>query len=60
MQSFEKIKELISSVEADVIKFSQKGNQSAGTRVRVAMQDLKKLAQEVRLEVKQIREGSED
>ncbi len=53
MQSFEKIKELVASAEADVAKFAEKGNKAAGTRVRQAMQELKKLAQEVRVEVQE-------
>ena len=53
MESFEKIKELIASTEADVAKFNEKGNKTAGTRVRLAMQELKKLAQEVRTAVQE-------
>mgnify|MGYP000158868043 FL=1 len=51
MQSFEKIKELVASAEADVNKFDEKGNKAAGTRVRKAMQEIKALAQAVRQEV---------
>ena len=51
MQSFEKIKELVASAEADVNKFDEKGNKAAGTRVRKAMQEIKALAQTVRQEV---------
>ena len=32
-------------------KFYEKGNKAAGTRARKTLQDLKKLAQEVRLEI---------
>lgn len=53
MQSFEKIKELVASVEGDVAKFSEKGNKAAGTRVRQSMQELKKLAQDLRVEVQE-------
>ena len=53
MQSFEKIKELVASIEGDVVKFAEKGNKAAGTRVRQAMQELKKLAQDVRVEVQE-------
>jgi hypothetical protein len=51
MEKFEKVKELLSAVEADVTKFYDGGNAAAGTRVRKAMQDLKNLAQEIRSEV---------
>jgi hypothetical protein len=53
MSKFQEIKDLIASVEADVEKFYTKGNAAAGTRVRKSMQDLKKLAQEVRVEVQE-------
>jgi hypothetical protein len=51
MDKFKNLKEVISSVEADVTKFYDGGNSAAGTRVRKAMQDLKTLAQEIRTEV---------
>ncbi|KQN38920.1 histone H1 [Pedobacter sp. Leaf41] len=51
MEKFAKIKELVSSVEADAEKFYNAGNAAAGTRVRKGMQDLKNLAQEIRAEV---------
>jgi hypothetical protein len=51
MNRFEQIKELIMSLEGDFNKFYDKGNQAAGTRVRKGMQDLKTLAQEIRIEV---------
>ena len=55
MDKFGKLKELISSVEADADKFFNKGNAAAGTRVRKAMQDLKNLAQEIRNDVTSIK-----
>lgn len=51
MDKFTKVKEVLTSVEADVEKFYSAGNSAAGTRVRKAMQDLKTLAQEIRAEV---------
>jgi hypothetical protein len=58
MESFEKIKELIASIEADVVKFNEKSNKAAGTRVRLAMQELKKLAQEVRTAVQEAKNNA--
>ena len=55
MEKFEQIKALIESAQGDVEKFFDKGNGSAGTRVRQAMQELKKLAQELRLEVQEFK-----
>ena len=41
---------IFETATADATKFAE-GNNSAGTRVRKAMQDLKNLAQHVRVEV---------
>jgi len=51
MEKFEQIKALLEGVQGDIEKFYSKGNSSAGTRVRQAMQELKKLAQDLRVEV---------
>ncbi len=51
MEKFNQIKLLIADIEADADKFYNKGNSAAGTRVRKGLQDLKNLAQEVRLEI---------
>jgi hypothetical protein len=53
MKKFTAVKELIASLEADADKFYNKGNSAAGTRVRKGMQDLKNLAQSIRLEVQE-------
>lgn len=51
MKRFEQLKELIDSLEGDFSKFYDKGNSAAGTRVRKGMQEMKNLAQEIRIEV---------
>jgi len=51
MNRFEQIKELVASLEGDFVKFYEKGNKAAATRVRKGMQQLKNVAQEVRKEV---------
>ena len=51
MSRFNQLKDLVLSLEGDFEKFYDKDNQAAGTRVRKGMQDLKNLAQEIRLEV---------
>lgn len=53
MKKFEELKTLVASLEEDMDKFYNKQNGAAGTRVRKAMQDLKALAQEIRLEVQE-------
>jgi hypothetical protein len=47
---FDKLQDVINDCQTDVTKFVE-GNNSAGTRVRKAMQAVKSLAQEVRVEV---------
>lgn len=53
---FDEIKQKVAEVEADVKKFNE-GNNAAGGRVRKAMQDLKKLAQDLRQEVLTVKES---
>jgi hypothetical protein len=48
---FDELKNMVMSLEDDFSKFYDKGNKAAGTRVRKGMQDLKELAQSIRLEV---------
>lgn len=55
MKKIEKLKELIASVEADAQKFYTNGNSAAGTRVRKAMLDIKNAAQEIRVEVQEVK-----
>ncbi|MGB0526078.1 MAG: histone H1 [Flammeovirgaceae bacterium] len=55
MKRFEELKSAVDALESDFDKFYEKNNKAAGTRVRTAMQDLKKLAQEIRLEVQEIK-----
>ncbi|MEM9390947.1 MAG: histone H1 [Bacteroidota bacterium] len=51
MSRFSELKDLVDSLEADFDKFYDKGNNAAGTRVRKGMQELKNVAQEIRIEV---------
>ena len=53
MEKFENIETLIESARVEAEKFYQKGNKTAGTRLRNLMQDLKNAAQEVRVEVQE-------
>tara|TARA_R110002050_G_scaffold6084_1_gene25871 strand:+ start:687 stop:875 length:189 start_codon:yes stop_codon:yes gene_type:complete len=47
---FDKLQDIVNDCQGDVTKFVE-GNNSAGTRVRKAMQSIKGLAQEIRIEV---------
>ena len=53
MEIFDNIKEIMAEAEDDVSKFYEKGNKAAAVRIRKAMQDIKKLAQELRTHVQE-------
>lgn len=53
MEKFEEIKALIESLGEDVDKFYVKGNKAAAVRIRKSMQEVKNLAQELRLHVQE-------
>lgn len=55
MSRIEEVKNLMSELEEDMEKFYDKGNKAAGTRARKQLQDLKKLAQEIRLEIQDMK-----
>lgn len=59
MNRFEEIKALVLSLEDEFSKFYEKDNKAAGTRVRKGMQELKKIAQEVRENVLEFKEAKE-
>ena len=42
---------LLENTRADYDKFVERGNNAAGTRVRKAMQEVKSLAQELRVQI---------
>lgn len=54
MKNVENIQEVLTSAKLDAEKFMN-GNKAAGTRLRKAMQEIKSLAQEVRVEVQTIK-----
>lgn len=51
MNEFNELKELINSMEEDMVKFHEKGNKAAGVRIRKSLQDIKNSAQAMRLGV---------
>jgi hypothetical protein len=55
MNRLQELRDLLVTFEKDFIKFYEKGNKSAGTRVRKHMNDLKRKAQEIRKEVQEIK-----
>lgn len=51
MDRFNELKDLIASIDEDAVKFYEKGNAAAGTRIRKALQQAKTLAQDIRNDV---------
>ena len=54
---YTELQALVAGMAADFQKFYGDGNKAAGTRVRLAMQELKTFAQTVRNEVQSIKNG---
>ena len=59
MDSFNKLIELLEESKKDATKAYEKENVSAGIRVRKVMQELKDIAQQVRIEIADIRKAKE-
>lgn len=59
MREYENIKQLVAAIEEDVIKFSEKGNAAAGTRVRKGLQDIKRACQEMRDAIQAAKKGDD-
>lgn len=51
MNRYAELKKIVDDLGPDFEKFYDKGNNAAGTRIRKSLQDLKVLAQEIRLAV---------
>ncbi len=51
MNRFSEIKSLVDELEVEMEKFYSKNNKTAGTRARKALQDLKKLSQDIRVDI---------
>lgn len=50
---YDELRDFVSELERDFNQFYDKGNKAAGTRVRKAMQELKRKAQDIRVEVQE-------
>jgi hypothetical protein len=58
MNRFSEIETIVTGMKVDFEKFYEGNNAAAGTRVRKAMQDIKTLAQDIRLEVQNMKNSS--
>lgn len=57
MNRYQELLDLIQTFHKDFEKFYEKGNKSAGTRVRKHMAELKRKAQEIRNEIQDIKKN---
>lgn len=55
MEKINELKQLLGSMEADVDKFYNKSNMAAGKRIRKGLQELKAVAQAIRLEIQEVK-----
>lgn len=53
MSRIAQMKSLIDQLEPDLVKFYEKENKAAGTRARKTLQEIKKVSQEIRLEIQE-------
>jgi hypothetical protein len=55
MSTFQKLKDAVAAAEADALAFHDKGNKTAGTRLRKAYKEIKVLAQQGRAEITELK-----
>jgi len=55
MEKYNQLIEFVQSLQPDFAKFYEKGQAAAGTRLRKGLSDLKKMAQDVRNDVQQLK-----
>lgn len=60
MNRYNELKQLLDDLQPDLIKFYEKGNKAAGTRARKILQKLKRKAQEIRIEIIELRDQNVD
>lgn len=59
MEAYERLKAVVLEAEGDIMK-AERGNKAAGTRVRKTMQEIKKIAQELRGSILEMRGAPEE
>ncbi|MGB9696700.1 MAG: histone H1 [Ignavibacteria bacterium] len=55
MEKFEQLRNLLDGMKSDIEKFYEKKQNAAGTRLRKELNNLRKLAAEIRRDIQQIR-----
>jgi len=58
MEVYEQLRKLVDSLEEDVNKFYNKGNKTAGVRVRKGCQEIKKISQDLRIDISNTNKNS--
>jgi ABC-type Zn uptake system ZnuABC Zn-binding protein ZnuA len=53
MKKLEDLSQAVRNLEADFVKFYEKGQAAAGTRLRKGLSELRKLAQDARKEIQE-------
>jgi len=51
MEKFNELEALVANMKDDVTKFYEKGNKAAGVRIRKSLQEVKALAQVIRVDI---------
>jgi succinate dehydrogenase flavin-adding protein (antitoxin of CptAB toxin-antitoxin module) len=59
MSRIDQMKSLLEELEPDMVKFYEKGNKAAGTRARKTLQEIKKVSQEIRLEIQDMKNSGQ-
>jgi hypothetical protein len=59
MELFNELKALVAGLEEDATKFYEKNNKAAGVRLRKGLQDIKSMAQALRVDVSEKNKKSE-
>ena len=54
--SIEKLEQQLEELKSEYVKF-EKGNKSAGTRARKALQDIKATCQDLRVHIQEVKNG---
>ncbi|MGE5438181.1 MAG: hypothetical protein ACM3O3_13300 [Syntrophothermus sp.] len=55
MNKLEELRQAVNNLEGDYQKFYEKGQAAAGTRLRKGLSDLRKLAQDARKEIQDLK-----
>lgn len=59
MNRINQMQSLIAELEPELRKFYEKGNKAAGTRARKQLQEIKKVSQEIRLEIQNMKNSGQ-